>query len=346
MLSVHCKSTLTIGENEQIEAQTVDSYNIHKHLPYLQKNAKFGEDGNFDYDNEPNHEKAVDESRNQLKSGEILYNTVASRIKKALAPAQSYASLLNRYHRWFLRYKKLEQKRITNKTPAESIKESYAKADAKIIKRQCSKKTHCVDVSEFENFDFVFMALSSTIDELELTLEQLETNCKANDGFIDPNDSHSSIGDDVDEEEDIFFDTVSENEQSNQDDESAIFHDASDEHFPIDSDNDAQIMQAMDRVKRIAFKTAKKIMTDEFVFVAKMTALNTAATYMTNNHQLPGDPLKLLTRVVCLLGSANTPLAVDYLRNLELRAALALINRLNPFNFGMCSRLGLHNDDN
>lgn len=276
--------------------------------------------------------QAIDQEAVWKTKSESLLTRVGIGIKAVLAPAQSYGSLLARYHRWFSRYKKMEQifEPGNIRSASEVFQESYAKADQLYLSEQCRLGLNPNDVSKLETVDFVFNSLSKAIVELESIVANLEKSEQT--AVID----YSGKQKDLQTDENVYFDSVERFEHENEfdvkrvtDDGDVVFHDAQEDF------SEEQIKVSLERVKRIAVKTAKNMIANELFAVARLAVLNATATYMANN-ELP-DSLSLLTRVICLIGSANTPLAIDYFRSLEFRAALAVISRIGSF-----SRCRLH----
>lgn len=252
--------------------------------------------------------------------GENLVQKFGDSVKNALAPARNYYSLVNRYHVWFKNYKNLEKaSRGRVKSASDVLREEYARVDKILYEEECSFSDP-KDVSDdsppsyaekLESIDFVFNVLRKVIDKLEESLEKLESE----QGLKVKKPENMGL-------KFLLQDFPLDGKHDEKEEASADL-------IKIPEIDDEQVKVAMERVKRTVLKAATNAVANEAMVVANLAIVSTAINSMSS--------LSYLAPIVTLLGSANTPLTVWYLRNLELRAGLAVINRVNPLTFLNCN---------
>lgn len=263
----------------------------------------------------------TEQYQNHLKKiGENLVQRFGDSVKNALAPARNYYTLVNRYHVWFKNYKNLEKaSKGKMKSASDVLREEYARVDKILYEEECSSSDP-KDVSDdsppgyeekLESIDFVFNVLRKVIDILEESLEKLE----------------SEQGLKVKKPENMGLKFLLQDFPL--DDEHDGKGELSSEVNEISEVDEEQVKSAMERVKRSVLKAATNAVANEAVVVANLAIVSTAINSLSS--------LSYLAPIVTLLGSANVPLSVWYLRNLELRAGLAVINRVNPLSFLNCN---------
>lgn len=221
----------------------------------------------------------------------LHWQLLVSGVKKSMAPTLEYLRLMNRYHSWYRRYTDLEK----------SLGKGTIKSAIQVMREEYAKANELlidevcpVDQTErdFENMDFVYRALRVVINDLERVLNETEAAKRQVD------DSNGKV-------------TIKELITEEVDEES--------------------INLAMDRVKRTAIKTAKEILKKEAIVLAKMIAVNTATFYLQGAMAESAiNSLGYLAPLVGMLSSGDVSLASAYLRDLELRAALNVIQLVNP----------------
>lgn len=235
-------------------------------------------------------------------------------VQRVMAPTTSYITLITRYHKWYQTYKELQKESGDGqiRDAMDVLKEEYAKVDEEILKEQMAeaeeneanrtdKKAKPFDPKQTENIDFVFKVLSRLIDRLEAILKELEEN------------------------EGVFVDALDDEIESNAD-------------TSMESDDYERTKRAMDRVKRTAVKTATNLVTNELMVVAKIASINALAAYLSTRPVKEGDPLGYLIPIIQMVGKTNVPFVVRYLKDVQFRAALAVINQLNPISYLMNRR--------
>lgn len=276
-------------------------------------------DCNAGEDEEEMQESSLMLEDSYKKIGENLVEKLGDTVKGALEPAKNYYNLVNRYHSWFKRYKKLERasKGRTMKDASEVLKEEYARVDRILFEEECS--TDFKDISnsptepanyakKVESVDFVFKVLRKVIDRLEVSLDKLEEETGdpkfkgcLNSGLkilLENNNVISNVGEEEEEEQ-------------------------------MPEVDEEQVKLAMIRVKKTVLKAATDVATNEALTLANLLLVSKTVKWMSS--------LSYLTPFVSLMGKANTPLTVWYLRNLELRAGLAIVSQLNPLSFLSCA---------
>lgn len=214
-------------------------------------------------------------------------------VRNTFAPAREYLDLISRYHGWYKQYSALERTSSGAIKPATIVmRDEYARVNELLMAEACPLDKTEIDN---ENMDFVFRALKVVITDLENILHELKAeNERLN----------------MREEEDVFYDAVDGEE---------------------DEENEKRVKKAMDYVRKAAINTAKNVALNESVVLAKMVAVNTASSYLTAfATESLLDPLSYLAPLIAMMSTGNANLAVVYLRDLELRAALNIIERLNP----------------
>lgn len=264
--------------------------------------------------------------QNRLKEiGKILVEKVGDSVRSSLAPARSYYELVSRYHTWFRNYKELEKlSKGSMKSAAEVLREEYAKVDKILYEEECLSSDP-KDVSDdpvptisyadkLGSVDFVFNVLRKVIDRLEKSLAEL----KSEQGLKVRRPEASGLR--------LLLDDYPVNKKGDEEKSEKLIN--VEEDKLLNEVDDKQVKIAMERVKRTVLKAATNAITNEALVVANLALVSTAINYMSS--------ISYLAPIVNLLGSANTPLVVWYLRNLELRAALTVINRVNPLSFLSC----------
>lgn len=221
----------------------------------------------------------------------LYWKLLVSGVKKSMAPTLEYLNLMNRYHSWYKRYSELEK--ILGKGAIKSAMQVMREEYARANELLMAEVCP-LDQKErdFENMDFVYRALKVVINDLERVSKEVEAAKRQ----VDDSNGKVTIGELINEETD-----------------------------------EESINLAMDRVKRTAIKTAKEVLKKEAIVLTKMVAINTATFYLQGAMAESAlDSLGYLAPLVGMLSSGDVSLASAYLRDLELRAALNVIQLVNP----------------
>lgn len=245
------------------------------------------------YQTEVNEVQNEDEGEKQPTRTSLYWQHLKIGVQKSIAPTLEYLHLMNRYHNWYKKYTVLKKVSGGNmKTAMQVMREEYAKANELLMAEDCP-----INEAErnYENMDFVYRALKVVINDLEKKLLKWEEK-----SLMEPSGQ-------------VYF--ISER----------LIEDENDE---IDEES---INRAMGMVKRTAVKTAKDVLKKEAIVLGKMIAVNAATFYLQGAAAKTAyDSLGYLASLVGMLSSGDISLASAYLRDLEFRAALSVVERLRP----------------
>lgn len=193
------------------------------------------------------------------------------------------------------------------------------------------------DLKKVESMDFLYRVLSATITRLEAKLEDLKVLVSELELKL------SKQGEAQEEEEEAEAEAEAKEAAEAEEllfeiDESASelekFDEPVEEASPI---NQEQIERAMARAKRTLTKEAKSFARNELLSVARVAAYKGLALYVSGvTISDPAIASNLIEPLLYLLGGASTPLAVGYLRDVEYRAAIGLVNRIQPIPVVTC----------
>lgn len=150
-------------------------------------------------------------------------------------------------------------------------------------------RLEAVEPDQVESVDFVLRALKIVIDKLELRLAQVEK------------DSSS-----VEQQPSDRLEELSEPQVSAE-----------------------RIDQALERVKKTALSSARRLLQGELTFLARRVTTSSLLSYLAARHELLPEPLKILYPVIVMFANDMTVSSVvlDYLRGTELRMALSMLNQ-------------------
>jgi len=263
----------------------------------------------------PEHEtqrlnEAIESVKVEPKAGKLdelqqsYFDKFGKLVQNFIAPTKAYVSTLNRLHIWFQNYKRLQRSNPSMRDPMDVLKEEYARVDELMLQEHCQEMLAAGQEAKpmnTETVDFVFRALQLVVGRLEAML-----------------DPASKV-------------------QVSEADDLPVELEELGENCAMSNDDD-RIKKAMDRVKRTAVEAAKRVVKGEIGALARISAFNAMASYIQTRPPMPGDPLSYLAPLICLLGSASTPLATCYLRNVEFRVAMSILKQMNPFSIRGCAK--------
>lgn len=250
------------------------------------------------------------------KASPGLFARITRAAKDIVAPAKSYYDLINRYRYWRTEWNRLQKElgtRPGGKQPVlrdslDVLRLEYAKVDYELAREICSPSTGTQNgkrPSNAEDLDFMVKIIRRLIERLEDKLARLEDKSPSEILAED-------LGDDQEAEKNI-------------------------------QELELRVLAASNRAKRIAARSLANLAAQEFLSVVRLLAFDSLATFVVNrnaNKASAADTMSaLMSRmepIVLLLGSANSHLLVSYLRDVQFRATLNLIN--HSFNMLSCPR--------
>lgn len=256
-------------------------------------------------------------SENDESTQKSIFGKLTSLAKRAIAPVRDYYTLAQRYRNWVADYKGIKssfesrQVGLRMRAAADLIRIEYAKLDKKLMEDACSfEPNNELKQYEVEKVDFVLRILRLLIGRLENIMENLKDSNGAIDELAEMN-VLASEADGVDGQ-------PSDKEQL---------------LAKIDQ-QEADVHEAVERAKRIAFSAVSHVASTEAIRMVKLFIFNALATSIVNKRKEMDDNgvdphqnvLSYLEPIILLLGTANTPLVVTYLRNIQFRASLALVS--------------------
>lgn len=271
----------------------------------------------------PNLNSAISSDNQQADSTtKQVLREIGAQLEGKLMPESCYIDLVGRFNDWVWRYRKLEaNSQITDdrneplKSVPELLKSALDSANQLLEVEMCSKLADLspqtpkdnnlehpsndgnISDSRFDNLDYVYKTLMKVLDKLEKLTSQLQKACDEN------------------PEEDI-----------------------SDELGDIVND-DEKFKRTMERTKRIALSFAGKIIRYELKSASSVDAFSSMAYFMgaPNPIDNPGNFLSIFAKIVDSLGSSSTAVTVSYLRDIEMRAALSVLNASKPLPWISCA---------
>lgn len=305
LTAVHSRATERELQTETNQKESVEPDRVESELR--------AESSSFDLlDTETEDGNEVVLGSDAIAQKPSLLTQVSSGIRNAILPIKSYIGIVNRYQKWYRRYRdlatgnerrvldvlRLEYARIDERLAAECSSQDLDIAkddrseddDSRVDNSQVHKMEE-----DCQTVDFVVKVLWELIGTLEKRLEELESR------------KRSGVEIETGEEQDP----------------------------QVRKEEDARVQAAMDRIKRIAMRAAKGVAKNEMMTIAKIAAFDALACYVDSQQpaRFGGDVLVFLKPIIHMLGSSTTPIAMSYMRNIQFRAALAIINRVDPFFF-------------
>lgn len=236
--------------------------------------------------------EAVDkelETRRQLTWQEH-FEEFKEAVRKNLAPARDYISLISRYHKWYRGYKALEKLALVKGTPIAQAKDVILQEYSKVDELQ-GQELEQEDRGD-EGADFVFDALEKTIKSLEPKLEEMTSS-------IRPSGVRQEL--------------IAPLEVEDQ---------ANEERVKAAMDRVKRV--AMNEARKFAFSEMMNA-----AKIASMHGIGIIVSHPNVVAATPA-PLSMLLPLVASLGNSQIPLMTALLTNIEFRAALEMIKHLNP----------------
>lgn len=232
---------------------------------------------------------AIDEQKEKgLALIEKLCDTVGNRVEQFIKPAQNYAALVKRYQEWLAKHKALEESQPL---------ESKIRPAMDIVKEEYAKlddelmREKCQGNSEaedsHESLDFVFEILRKLTERLEARFESELDEANVRGDSIEAHLEQQSAGQVVDEQ---------------------------------------QVTNAFERLKRISMKWAADVAINEVPRLIKIFIIKAAAVHFATHPSGSEGPLLIVEQTISLLGSASVPIAVMYLRDIQVRTAFLVLD--------------------
>lgn len=210
-------------------------------------------------------------------------------IKKTLAPIADYMAIAGRYRDWLKQYKQLEG-RVAHRHELKPPIEVLREEYAKADELLKRQVEECATEDEVDTETVDF--IFNVLTKLIDRLEwRLDTE-KRNLGFP-MGGSHQS------------------KEITN---------------LP---DDEGRVQNAMQRVKQVAVNSVMKQVITESLRVARIATFNMMARSMADSYNPDNEIRFYISKIIAVLGSANTSLVVSYLRDIQFRAALAAVRHVN-----------------
>lgn len=243
---------------------------------------------------------------------------VISTVQRIISPARSYYSLVQRYRNWYTKYNKLKAEvesssdgQVRMRTSVDVMSNEYAKLDKKLMEQECNAQPeNKMRQYEVENTDFILKILHLLIGELEILLTRIENSTRTEESLAELN-CLAPAEKEADIEDQALLKVDSEGTESKTIEEE-------------------DLERAIKRAKRIAIGAASSTAVKESFRLIRLYVLNAIATHivMANKNGAPDSPATYLTYLeplVLLLGSPCTSLVLTYFRDLQFRAAYALV---------------------
>lgn len=245
---------------------------------------------------------AIDEQKEKgLTMLRQLSDSVQDKVQRLLKDSQDYAQLVVRYQQWFDKHRALESKSADANlvTPAlDIVKEEYAKLDQELMREKCAGHTDQENVNE--NLDFVFELLNKLTSRLEARLE-LEAE--------QVNSDAAELGE--------LAATLESNRKAARVDEQ-------------------QVTNALERIKRICLKTAAQTMIEEAPRLIKLGLVHAAGAHFAMHPAVAASPLWAVEHIVQIMGGSSVPVAVMYLRDIQIRTAMMTLEAIIPLDEISC----------
>lgn len=243
-----------------------------------------------------------------LQTKEGWMATLGGLVERAIAPISDYLKLVDRYQKWYRRYKSVKS---SSPYPMEEALEilsvEYMKANERLANRLCNEKLKAKYAAEARGIKFEQTAAGSrqakNSDAVILSVEEIEM---------------------VDFVHRALVQTISVLESRLAD---AIGGEVDPSEFVTDPQELEEAKKAMDRLKRTAAETARGILTSDIMVRAKNTALSAAAATMFTKTQDKIPALVYLAPLVQLLGISNRIPAMEFIMNPEFHSTM--INKLS-----------------
>lgn len=234
-----------------------------------------------------------------------LCDQMGGQVQKFIRPVQHYTDLVTRYQRWFQKHKALESRLSSEQQPQRQqirpamdlVREEYAKLDEELMREKCAGQAQENSSSSSEkDAEKSNESVDFVFELLDKLTSRLEARLELEAKLADASDTELEQG-------------------------RPVAAAAADEQ---------QVANALERVKRIALKSAAELAIREVPRLARIVAVRAAANHFAVHPSQLDSPMLIVEQMVRLLDGASLPLAVMYLRDIQTRTALIMFDIMLP----------------
>lgn len=268
----------------------------------------------------PNLNSAIASDNQEVDSTtKQAIHKIGVQLEEKLMPESCYIDLVGRFNSWVWRYRKLEaanaQATSDGSEPLKSVPEllkgALKSANQLLEMEMCSSLADLTPQTSDNNLELDTSndgnISDSRFDNLDYVYETLMKMVDKLEKF-----TKEACDENPDEEE--------EEEDDNK------------------LSDDEKFRRTMERTKRIALSFAAKVIKHELES-ASFAAFNSMAYFVEAENPIDnhGNFLSIFEKIVDSLGSSSKALTVSYLRDIEMRAALSVLNAKEPLPWITCA---------